>query len=418
MRKITVTRLHRLRRLLAMLTIGLAGVGPAAAQPVPCDQGVIRLPDRTGTVQICSALAAQVPALSKQLGEAVKLLGNQQQQIRELTRLVSALNGSSAGLDASRQTQLLRSLSAELARAEQRGPEASRRTIEELSEQFEGLRDQLVQVLSQPASLAATNEALRGRLGDSIAQLETRSATRQLDEIGQRMKQVQADIGTVKAGVAQANSKLDSLAAAVDSAKSAAALKTDLLLESTGRIEANVNRDLTPRERLAKNGVAWTTDSFSAALVDRDVETVRLFIEAGWNVRSAAPRSEGGGNALGYFAGQTRVSNEVATVAIVRLLAGKLDLTAPEATFRGLPPMNLVSVALMRCNANVVRALATAGIDVRLVNRTEMPSHLGGTFTIDPINKLTNWKQPDWEHIPCTAEDRRLMISLVQPTQR
>lgn len=416
MRKITVTRL-RLRCLLAMLTIGLAGVGPAAAQPVPCDQGVIRLPDRTGTVQICSALAAQVPALSKQLGEAVKLLGNQQQQIRELTRLVSALNGSSAGLDASRQKQLLRSLSAELARAEQRGPEASRRTIEELSEQFEGLRDQLVQALSQPASLAATNEALRGRLGDSIAQLETRSATRQLDEIGQRMKQVQADIGTVKAGVAQANSKLDSLAAAVDSAKSAAALKADLLLESTGRIEANVNRDLTPRERLAKNGVAWTPESFSAALVDRDVETVRLFIEAGWNVRSAAPVSEGG-NALGYFAGQTRVFNEVATVAIVRLLAGKLDLTAPEATFRGLPPMNLVSVALMRCNANLVRALATAGIDVRLVNRTEMPSHLGGTFTIDPINELTNWKQPDWEHIPCTAEDRRLMISLVQPTQR
>ena len=193
--------------------------------------------------------------------------------------------------------------------------------------------------------------------------------------------------------------------------------KADLLLKSTGRIEATVNRDLKPRERLAKNGVAWTPDNFSAALVDRDVETVRLFIEAGWNVRSAAPASEGG-NALGQFAGHPRVVDEAATVAIVRLLAGKLDLTAHEAAFRGLPPMNLVSVALMRCNAGVVRALATAGVDVRLVHRTETPSHLGGTIIIDPVTELTNWKPPSWEHIPCTAEDRRLMTNLVQPTQR
>ena len=202
--------------LMALLTTSLTMPASAMAQAIPCDQGVVRLPDRVGTVQICSALATQVPALSKQLGEAVKLLGNQQQQIRELTRLVRSLNGSSAGLDAARQGQLLRSLSAELARAEQRGPEATRRAVEDLGEQFEGLRDQLVQALSQPTSAAATNEALKGRLGDSIAQLELRSATRQIDEIGERLKQVQTDLGTVKTGVAQANDKLDRLATAVD----------------------------------------------------------------------------------------------------------------------------------------------------------------------------------------------------------
>lgn len=206
----------RFRRSFAALTFLLAAASVATAQPVPCDQGVVRLPDRTGTVQICSALAAQVPALSKQLGEAVKLLGGQQQQIRELTRLVRAMNGSSAGLDAPRQAQLLRSLSAELGRAEQRGPEATRRAVEELGDQFEGLRDQLVQALSQPNSAAATNEALRGRLGDSIAQLELRSATRQLDEIGERLKQVQVDVTAVKTGVDQANKKLEVIAAAVD----------------------------------------------------------------------------------------------------------------------------------------------------------------------------------------------------------
>lgn len=193
--------------------------------------------------------------------------------------------------------------------------------------------------------------------------------------------------------------------------------KADLLLASTGRIEVAVNRGLTPRERLAKNGVAWTPESFSTALVDRDVETVRLFIEAGWNVRSAASASEGG-NALGKFAGDPRVGDEAATVAIVRLLASKLDLTAPEAAFRGLPPMNFVSVALMRCNAGVVRALALAGVNVQHVNRTEMPTHLGGTITIDPVLDLTNWKPPSWEHLPCTVEDRRAILDLVRPEQK
>lgn len=194
----------------------LAYTGTVSAQTLACDQGVIRLPDRTGTVQICSTIAAQVPALSKQLGEAVKLLGSQQQQIKELTRLVRAINGSGAGLDEPRQLQMLRNLSAELSRAERQGPDATRRTVEELGEQFEGLSDQLVQALSRPTSSAAAKDALRGRLGDSIAQLELRSAARQLDEIAERLKQVQADLGTVKTGVAQANDKLDKLAAVVD----------------------------------------------------------------------------------------------------------------------------------------------------------------------------------------------------------
>ncbi|MEY2891863.1 MAG: hypothetical protein RJA98_1771, partial [Pseudomonadota bacterium] len=39
---------------------------------------------------------------------------------------------------------------------------------------------------------------------------------RQLDEIGERLKQMQTDLGSVKTGVAQANDKLDKLASAVD----------------------------------------------------------------------------------------------------------------------------------------------------------------------------------------------------------
>ncbi|MBK6850564.1 MAG: hypothetical protein IPG93_02860 [Burkholderiales bacterium] len=168
------------------------------------------------------------------------------------------------------------------------------------------------------------------------------------------LKNLATSLGKLESATGQARLAAERAASSADSTER----KAVLLLERTGRIEAAVTRDLKPRERLARNGVAWTSENFSTALIDRDVETVRLFIEAGWNVRSAAPASEGG-NALGQFAGHPRVADEAATVTIVRLLADKLDLTAPEAHFRALPPMNLVSVALMRCNAGVVRALAS-----------------------------------------------------------
>lgn len=215
-------------------------------------------------------------------------------------------------------------------------------------------------------------------------------------------------VATIDRATGQARQAAERAASSADSTER----KADLLLERTGRIEAAVSVDITPRERLARNGVAWKPEDFSTALVNRDVETVRLFIDAGWNVRSAAPASEGG-NALGQLAGQSQLADEAATVAILRLLVHKLDLSAPNAVFRSLPPMNLVSVALLRCNTGVVRALAKAGVNVRLVHQTSVPSHLGGASMIDPIGALMNWKPPSWETIPCTVEDRRAMLSLV-----
>ena len=202
--------------LLAVLTIGLAGVGPAAAQPVPCDQGVIRMPDRTGTVQICSALAAQVPALSKQLGEAVKLLGNQQQQIRELTRLTRAVNDSSGRLDELRQARLLKSLSAKLAKAESVGPSESRRTLEELGDRFDDLRESLLKARNRPESVTVTDAAMDGALGEAIAQLDWAGAQRQFSVIDARLQQIQGDLKEVKGGVAQTNQTLTRLEAEIN----------------------------------------------------------------------------------------------------------------------------------------------------------------------------------------------------------
>ena len=78
-------------------------VSSAYSQPAGCDEGVIRLPDRTGTIQICSALAARVPELAKQLSQATALIGSQQAQLSELTRLVRGLNNVSRGIGLQRQ---------------------------------------------------------------------------------------------------------------------------------------------------------------------------------------------------------------------------------------------------------------------------------------------------------------------------
>lgn len=208
-------RLIPLTRSAAALVLAAVAL-PAAAQPIPCDQGIVRLQDKTGTVQICSALAAQVPALSQQLAAAVKLMGNQQQQLAELKRLVSGINGSSAALDAARQGQLLRNLSSEMGQAQQRGANVAQRTVAQFTDQFEQVRDQLNLTLARPGAAPLTQQALQGRLGDSIAQLELRSAHRQLDQIGEQLKAIQADVGAVRSGVDKANDKLDVVVAAVN----------------------------------------------------------------------------------------------------------------------------------------------------------------------------------------------------------
>lgn len=186
------------------------------AQTVGCDEGVIRLGERGGTVQICSALAAQVPGLKQQLQDAIKALGDQRTQLRELTRLVKGLNGVSSGIGQQKQGEMLQNLSTELTRAQRAGDERTRQSVEGLNDQLEAFRDQLLGALSNQATTSATSEALRGNVGDAVARLELRSASRQLDEVTERLKQLQSDMTTVKSGVTIANEKLDKISAAVD----------------------------------------------------------------------------------------------------------------------------------------------------------------------------------------------------------
>lgn len=173
--------------------------------------------DQTGTIQICSGLAVQVPALAKQLSDAVKLLGDQQRQIRELTRLTRALNDSIAGLDDARQAKLLKALSAQLSSSERLGTDGQRRTIEELGDRLDDLREALLKSRSIPESDKLTRVAMTGSLGDAIANLDWTGTQRHFAEMDVRLRQIQTDLSDVKGGVSEVNRKLDRLAASAPS---------------------------------------------------------------------------------------------------------------------------------------------------------------------------------------------------------
>ena len=157
----------------------------------------------------------------------------------------------------------------------------------------------------------------------------------------------------------------------------------------------------------------WDDTSFSRALLDSDYQTVELFIQGGWNVRSRAPN--GDGNALGMFAVLANVEDETATVLTLKLLATKLDLTHPIAQFRGTFPMNLASNAIMGCNIRMLRALSQAGVNVRMVY-TPKAQDTGTLYRpIDPISTIRNWGQ--WSLIdgrPCSKADREQILKMVE----
>ena len=168
------------------------------AQPSGCDEGVIRMPDRNGTIQICSSLAAKVPQLSKQMSDVSKLLGTQQQQLEELTRLVKGINGLSRNLSEDRQSQLLLNLTKELDRSSRRAEAVNKRDFETTVDRVDELNGMIAKVAATPNGAKEINKAMSSDLGASISRLEFSSAESQLDDIQSRLKAIEQGITDVR----------------------------------------------------------------------------------------------------------------------------------------------------------------------------------------------------------------------------
>jgi hypothetical protein len=198
----SIRTLGILRQCLASVSLAvLSGISPQAfPQPAGCDEGIIRLPDRSGTIQICSALAARVPELARQLTQASAQLGAQQAQIAELTRLVRGLNNVSRSIGTQRQAEMLQMLSAELGKTQQgKGGEA----LALINDRLDGLQSSFLGALSDPKTAQALGEALRGPVGEAIAKLDLIGAGKQVEDISERLKAIEQRIGDVKADTGQ-----------------------------------------------------------------------------------------------------------------------------------------------------------------------------------------------------------------------
>lgn len=193
-----ITHLYQSLTQLGLLVSLLMLFSSSWAQPAGCDEGVIRLPDRNGTIQICSAFAAKVPQLSQQLSDVTKLLGSQQQQIQSLSKLVKGLNGLGRNLSDERQAQMLLNLAKEMERSSKRGESANRRDFESLVDRVDELNGMVAKTSSTPAGAKEVAKSMSQGMGEAISRLEFGSAMSQLEEVSAQLKAIGKDVTDIR----------------------------------------------------------------------------------------------------------------------------------------------------------------------------------------------------------------------------
>jgi hypothetical protein len=256
-------------KLLLLASGYLIASGIAVAQTLGCDEGVIRLPDRSGTIQICSALAARVPELAGQLKQATATLGSQQAQIAELTRLVRGLNNVSRDIGLQRQTEMLQSLSAEL---EKMRKERGKEPLAQINERLDGLQASLLAALTNPKTAAALSDALKGPVGDAIARLDLGAASRQIDDISERLKAIQSRVDNIQGDTTAIRQQLTQMDQRQQAAEGARQERETVTIDLLKRLSGQV-RELGQRGGLIENARTFAEHYHNARILSQRGET-------------------------------------------------------------------------------------------------------------------------------------------------
>jgi hypothetical protein len=165
------------------------------AQANNCDEGVIRLVDRTGTIQICSGLAEKVPQLNKQLGDLIKIIGTQQQQIKELNRLIKGINNIGRRLDGPYQAEMIENLSKNISKDPN---ESGAENLVKINDQLDSLQASFLDAISNPKTRNELEKALKGNLGKAIANFDLSEANQQIENISERLVVVQSTVNDIR----------------------------------------------------------------------------------------------------------------------------------------------------------------------------------------------------------------------------
>jgi TPR repeat protein len=112
------------------------------------------------------------------------------------------------------------------------------------------------------------------------------------------------------------------------------------------------------RKELAQRGLKWNGADFGDALMNGDLETVKMYLDAGWNPLSLYEE----GNALAHFIWRTGNLDALVTEAMLKLFVEHgVDPNAPVLKFRGLAPISMALNAVRSCNSAALSATIKLG---------------------------------------------------------
>ena len=213
--------------------LALSVLASSARAEQQCASGIVQLPmNVNGNITVCSEVAAQAPALSRQLSEINRSLSTQQDQLRDLNRLLKGLNSVGQNIGPKRQGELALNLSARLAAGQKAGKEQTQRQLSDLANGFDNLRDQLLGLLANRATTDKTNDAVDGPVGDAIAKLDFVAAHDLLEDIRSRLKAIGSEVGEV-------NQRTKAIQQTVEKMKS----DSDLVQEQAKQIQDSMEKD-------------------------------------------------------------------------------------------------------------------------------------------------------------------------------
>jgi TPR repeat protein len=145
------------------------------------------------------------------------------------------------------------------------------------------------------------------------------------------------------------------------------------------------------RKELAQRGQKWSNSDFGDALMNGDLETVQMYLDAGWNPLSFYEE----GNALAHFIWRAGHLDGVVIEAMLKLFVEHgVDPNAPVLKFRGLAPSSMALNAVHACNsvalAQTIRLGAIVGTITDAIQRngTVHPPGDGGVDCPSQIAKI------------------------------
>ncbi len=120
------------------------------------------------------------------------------------------------------------------------------------------------------------------------------------------------------------------------------------------------------RKELALRGLKWNSADFGDALMNGDIETVKMYLDAGWNPLSLYEE----GNALAHFIWRAGNLDAVLIEAMLKLFVDHgVDPNASVVKFRGVAPSSMALNAVRSCNSVALAATIKLGaITSNIVN--------------------------------------------------